>query len=81
MKTVPLTVPFDAEKLSALRQYAARREVDVGQELADAVAKLYEKHVPAPVREYIENRPAAETPTRPSRAPRAGQKISTGGGE
>lgn len=73
MKTTNLTLTVDSEKLAALKQYAAKREVDIGAELREAIDKLYEKHVPAAVREYIAERdpPAPSRPPRPSR-PRAG---------
>jgi len=67
MKTTNLTIAYDAEKLAALRQYAAKKNVSVESELAATIEKLYEKTVPTPVREYIENKLALEVPTRSSR--------------
>ena len=66
MKTTNLTIAVESEKLAALRQYAAKREVDINAELSDAVDKLYEKLVPAAVREYL----AEREPPAPSRTPR-----------
>ena len=67
MKTTNLTLAFDAEKLAALRQYAAKKEVDIADELAEALEKMYEKHVPAAVREYLSERqpPSTARPPRP----------------
>lgn len=59
MKTTNLTIAIDKEKLTALRQYAEKKEVDIDTEIIDAVDKLYEKYVPAAVREYIAERGAA----------------------
>ena len=56
MKTTNITVAIDSEKLSALRQYAAKRDTDIEAELRDAAEKLYERLVPTAVREYIEYR-------------------------
>jgi len=73
MKTAQLTVSVDAEKLSALRHYAAKKEVSIEAELTDAIDRLYEKLVPATVREYIESRandPALARPSRPVRSKR-----------
>ncbi|MDL2274254.1 DUF6103 family protein [Oscillospiraceae bacterium OttesenSCG-928-G22] len=71
MKTTNLTLAIESEKLAALKQYAAKRQVDIDAELRDAVEKLYEKYVPAAVREYLAERepPAPGRPPRPSRAP------------
>ena len=69
MKQINLTVSFDDEKLTALRHYMAKKSVSPEQELTDALAKLYEKYVPAPVREYIDDvdikQPPAPKPKRP----------------
>jgi len=67
MKTINLMVPIESEKLAALNQYAAKKDVSVTAELSDAVDKLYEKLVPAAVREYIDAR-AEPLPSRPAKA-------------
>jgi hypothetical protein len=67
MKTTNLVIAVESEKLAALRQYAAKREVDITAELGDAVDKLYEKLVPAAVREYL----AEREPPAPSRSNRS----------
>lgn len=54
MKQVNLTITFDEEKLSALKLYMGKKELDLDHEMTDALVKLYEKYVPAPVREYID---------------------------
>jgi hypothetical protein len=53
--------------------------------MEDFLQKLYEKHVPAPVRDYIESREPAEPeatrrPSRPA-APARPQNHSASGGE
>ena len=68
MKQVNLTINFDEEKLSALKRYMGKKELDLEHEMTDALVKLYEKYVPAPVREYIdENDVPASTPAKPKR--------------
>ena len=54
MKEVNLNITFDEEKLSALKRYMGKKELDLDREMTDALVKLYEKYVPAPVREYID---------------------------
>ena len=51
MKQVNLTITFDEEKLSALKRYMGKKELDLDREMTDALVKLYEKYVTAPVRE------------------------------
>lgn len=71
MKQVNLTITFDEEKLSALRRYMGKKELDLDKEMTDALVKLYEKYVPAPVREYIDESDApASSPLRPKRSPK-----------
>lgn len=64
MKQVNMTVSFEEEKLTALRRYMAKKDLEPERELRDALLKLYEKYVPAPVREYIDESdvPKASTP-------------------
>ena len=57
MKQVNLTITFDEEKLSALKRYMSKKELDLDREMTDALVKLYEKYVPAP-------------PSKPRRSPR-----------
>ena len=67
MKKAIVQVSFDAEKLGAIRQYLAKKDAEFQSELEDFMQKLYEKHVPAPVRDYIESREPEAPPRRPSR--------------
>lgn len=54
MKQGNLAISFEEEKLAALRRYMGKKELDLEAEMTDALAKLYDKYVPAPVREYID---------------------------
>ena len=69
MKKATVQIQYDAEKLCAIRQYMGKNDVALDNELEDLMQKLYEKHVPAPVREYIESRDSRvqEKPKRPPR--------------
>ncbi len=60
MKKATLTMSFNKEKLDALSYYMEKKEVDLQSELADTIQKLYEKYVPQPTREYVEDRIAKE---------------------
>lgn len=65
MKESTIQIQYDAEKLHAIRQYM-KEETELQTELDTLLQTLYEKHVPAPVREYIESQDAnaAETQKR-----------------
>lgn len=66
MKQGNLTISFDEEKLTALRRYMGKRDLNLESALTDAATKLYEKYVPAPVREYIDETDApAPAPAAP----------------
>ena len=54
MKQETISISVDAEKLRATKKYMEKKELSIEQELADALRKLYEKHVPATVRDYID---------------------------
>ena len=72
MKNTNISVPYDDEKLKALRLYMEQKDLSVEAELIAAVDVLYAKNVPANVREFIELRSATErTVERPRRPIRA----------
>lgn len=55
MKKTTVQITFEAEKLRAIHQYM-KDETELQAELDTLMQTLYDKHVPAPVREYIESR-------------------------
>lgn len=56
MKRTNLTISFESEKLDALNFYIGKKDVNLQDELSDTIVKLYEKHVPQPTREYLEDK-------------------------
>ena len=71
MKQVNLTITFDEEKLSALKRYMGKKELDLDREMTDALVKLYENMCPPPVREYIDESDVSAAARKPWRGPRA----------
>ncbi|WP_294852382.1 DUF6103 family protein [uncultured Oscillibacter sp.] len=70
MKSIDITVSFDDEKLTALSYYLSKEKNTPQKELQNCIVQLYEKHVPADTREYIESRmssPSHEKVRRPAR--------------
>lgn len=67
MKQVNVTISFDEEKLTALKRYMGKKDLEPEAELVTALVKLYEKYVPAPVREYIDESDAPAAPAKPKR--------------
>lgn len=66
MKKINLTVPYEEEKVKALRWYLEQKGTRLEDELAKAVDTLFQKNVPANVRNYIckdkDAPPPAEAP-------------------
>ena len=76
MKQINISVTFDDEKLRALNKYLKKKELTAEDELAAALLHLYEKHVPAAVREYIDEDDVV-VPAKPKRtAKQAVPKIA-----
>ena len=55
MKQVNLTISFEEQKLSALKLYMEKKDVELEAEMQDALNRLYAKYVPTQVREYIDD--------------------------
>ncbi|MBR2894075.1 MAG: hypothetical protein IKC03_00265 [Oscillospiraceae bacterium] len=73
MRQSSVTIPYEEEKLTALRRYMGKKELELEAEMLDALTKLYEKYVPAPVREYIDEN---DTPAPPVGKQRRSQKSA-----
>lgn len=84
MKKDSITIPYDKEKLAALRLYLEQKGQSVEQEMVSAMDTLYAKAVPGNVREFLDlrsgmevksterrkrPRPAAETEPSPTSLP------------
>ncbi len=54
MKKATVTVSFDAEKLKAVTLYMKQKDLSVEAELVEELELLFQKHVPANVRSYLE---------------------------
>lgn len=50
-----ITIEFDSEKYKALLKFSAKKNINIEGELCDTLEKLYQKNVPAVVREFIED--------------------------
>ena len=73
MDKTELTVTIEPERLDALRYFLSAKEKSTPQrELQRALEELYEKYVPAEMREYLDSK--CRTPARPR--PRHPQKDS-----
>ena len=60
MKKESMKISFNAEKLRAVKTYMEKKEIDLEDELVDQLEKLYDKYVPANVREYIDDKQEEE---------------------
>ncbi len=71
MKKDSITIPYDEEKLVALRLYLEQKGQSVEQEMISAVDALYAKAVPGNVREFLDLRSGMELkPTERRKRPR-----------
>lgn len=68
MKKTTITVTFDEEKLSALKMYLEQKNQTVEAELENSLSVLYNKTVPAGVREFLDLRSGTTPPVKPKRA-------------
>ena len=66
MKKVTMTISYDEEKLSALKLYLEQKDTQVETELIKSLDTLYQKTVPAGVREFIELRSGSPEPLIPN---------------
>ena len=73
MEKVELKVMMEPERLDALRYFLSAKENSTPQkDLQRALDALYEKYVPAEMREYLDNKcKPATSRHRPRRPPRA----------
>lgn len=60
MKKDSITIPYNEEKLEALRLYLEQKGLSVEQELVSAADSLYTKTVPSNVREFLDLRSGME---------------------
>lgn len=81
MKKITVSVPYDAEKLSAAKLYMAQKDLSFEEEMEKAADALYSKHVPAGVREFIElsaGNKAAAKPKKPKAVPSSAVGVQPG---
>jgi len=78
MKKDTITISLEAEKLRAIKKYMEKKDASLQDEMADQLQKLYEKYVPANVREYIDEREEEENkPTKPKKVANTSQEVET----
>lgn len=63
MRKDSIIIPYDEEKLAALRLYLEQKGQSVEQEMVSAVDALYAKAVPGNVREFLDLRSGMEPKT------------------
>lgn len=61
MKTTPIQIRFDANKLNALNCYLPMNGKTVEEELQNHLAELYEQEVPDNVKQFIKFQSGEET--------------------
>lgn len=56
MKKATICISMDEEKLSAVKMYMDKKDADLDEAMAEQLERLYEKYVPANVRDFITER-------------------------
>lgn len=67
MSKVSITLTIDEEQLNALEFSLKKEKTNVQSQMDEALQKLYEEKVAAPLREYLDSKAAPSRPKRPSR--------------
>ena len=73
VKKDKIIIPYDSEKLSALKRYMSGKGIDFNEELEKSVDTLYKRYIPASVREYIDMKIQDDIPEKVSK-PRVKKK-------
>ena len=61
MKQTTIQISFEEEKLKALQRYLSKKDLHLEEQMLLALRQLYEKHVPAAVREYLDDKDGCGT--------------------
>ena len=62
MKKSTISISYDEEKLSALRLFLTQKNLDLDKELERHFDRLFSRHVPQNVRDYLELKDGAAAP-------------------
>jgi hypothetical protein len=69
MSQVTINIPFDEERLKALDFSLKKENTSAQKRMEQALAELYEKAVPEPLREYVDSKSApAAKPRHPAKS-------------
>ena len=68
MKNASVTITYDDAKITALKRYLIHKDMTLEEELRKTVEKLYHRHVPSAVQDYIEECQDTVAPPRRSKA-------------
>ena len=77
MANTRITVTFDSEKLTAIKQFAENGAQDIDTVLREQLEKIYTKTVPAPVRQYIDGKAKPIAAVKPKDKPKTDAPVNT----
>lgn len=78
MEKTDITIQFEAEKLEALTYFLQKDNTTPQKALAQTLDEMYQQHVPADTREYIERK--AAPPAAPRQRPRRSRPADLAAG-
>ena len=78
MKTVNVSIEFDEHKVKALKIYLEKKDTTVEEQMKKALEYLYEKNVPAGVRDFLtlSYEDTAKTPKKLKKIPKAETDVT-----
>ena len=65
MKTVSVTVQYDEEKLNTVKIFLEKKGLTLSEEIVKFIDGLYNKNVPAQVREFLELKRSSQKESAP----------------
>ena len=71
MKKTMVTIPYDDEKLTAIKVFLSKKNLDLIKELTACMDGLFKKYVSPDVRSYLELKDGGALPA-PAKRPAAG---------
>lgn len=79
MKIVNVSIEFDERKVKALKIYLEKKDTTVEEQMKKALESLYEKSVPAGVRDFLtmSYEDTTKTPKKPKKTPKADTEVTT----
>lgn len=78
MRQIVISIPVDADKLEAIRQFTPTDKPPIEEEITAFIEQIFVKRVPKPVQQFIENRTPEATSEPTKKVKTTGGSLSAG---